>query len=200
MTAMSYASVAVLSDVHGVLPALDAVLAEPDVRGADRVVVTGDIADGPQPVEVLYRLGDLGDRVTWVRGNADREMVEFLRTGHLTTPDPVAAWAARQLRPEQVTFLEGLPTSVTLEVGDLGPVLFWHATPRDDEEVVLVDSRMDRWAEVYADLIPRSARSCAATPTCRSSGWPTGGSSSTRAASACPTGGPELTGRCSALG
>ncbi|MCW2493129.1 MAG: phosphoesterase, partial [Frankiales bacterium] len=44
-------SVAVLSDIHGVLPALDAVLAEPDVRAAERIIVTGDIAAGPQPVE-----------------------------------------------------------------------------------------------------------------------------------------------------
>jgi hypothetical protein len=70
------------------------------------------------------------------------------------TPDPIAAWAAQQLRPEQAALLGDLPTSVTLEVGDLGPVLFCHATPRDDEEVVLVDSRLDRWAEVYADLDP----------------------------------------------
>ncbi len=151
---MPYARVAVLSDIHGVLPALEAVLAEPDVRGADRIVVTGDIAAGPQPVEVLDRLAELGDRVIWVRGNADREMVEFLRTGHLPTPDPIAGWAAQQLRPEQVAFLDGLPTSVTVEVGDLGSVLFCHATPRNDEEVVLVDSRLDRWAEVYADLDP----------------------------------------------
>ena len=42
-------SVAVLSDVHGVLPALDAVLAEPEVRAADLIVLTGDHAAGPQP-------------------------------------------------------------------------------------------------------------------------------------------------------
>ena len=67
-------SVAVLSDIHGVLPALDAVLAEPAVRSAERIVLTGDIAAGPQPVQVLDRLLGLGDRVTWVRGNADREL------------------------------------------------------------------------------------------------------------------------------
>ena len=69
------ASVAVLSDIHGVLPALDAVLAEPAVQAAERIVLTGDIAAGPQPVQVLDRLLGLGDRVTWVRGNADRELV-----------------------------------------------------------------------------------------------------------------------------
>jgi predicted phosphodiesterase len=65
-------SVAVFSDVHGVLPALEAVLAEPDVRSAERIVVTGDLASGPQPVAVLDRLVSLGDRVSLVRGNADR--------------------------------------------------------------------------------------------------------------------------------
>ena len=65
-------SVAVLSDVHGVLPVLDAVLAEPDVAAADLIVVTGDHASGPQPVEVLDRLVGLGDRCVLVRGNADR--------------------------------------------------------------------------------------------------------------------------------
>ena len=46
-------SVAVLSDIHGVLPVLEAVLTEPDVDAADVIVVTGDIAAGPQPTEVL---------------------------------------------------------------------------------------------------------------------------------------------------
>jgi hypothetical protein len=45
-----FASVAVLYDIHGVLPALDAVLAEPTVQAAERIVLTGDIAAGPQPV------------------------------------------------------------------------------------------------------------------------------------------------------
>ena len=40
---MVVASMAVLSDIHGVLPALDAVLAEPAVQAAERIVLTGDI-------------------------------------------------------------------------------------------------------------------------------------------------------------
>ena len=83
-------SVAVLSDIHGVLPALDAVLAEPAVRAADRIVLTGDIAAGPQPGEVLDRLIGLGDRVTWVRGNADRELVELARGETGDVGDPIA--------------------------------------------------------------------------------------------------------------
>ncbi|MEV5820827.1 metallophosphoesterase family protein [Micromonospora haikouensis] len=142
--------VAVLSDVHGALPPLEAVLAEPDVAAADLIVLTGDIAAGPQPVEVLGLLAGLGDRVRWVGGNADRELVEA-RAGR-PSPIEVSNWAAGQLRDDQVARLAALPTAVTLPVAGLGEVLFCHATPRDDEEVVLVDSRLSRWAEVLADV------------------------------------------------
>jgi diadenosine tetraphosphatase ApaH/serine/threonine PP2A family protein phosphatase len=48
--------------------------------------------------------------------------------------------------------LDALPLSVTLDLDQLGPTMFCHATPRDDEEVVLVDSRLERWAEVFSGL------------------------------------------------
>lgn len=138
--------VAVLSDVHGVLPALTAVLAEPDVQNAERIVLTGDIAAGPQPVQTLDLLLSLGDRVTWVRGNCERELVDAARGADV--PVPISAWAGAQLRADHVELLDRLPTSVTLDVRGLGEVLFCHATPRDDEEFVLVDSPLNRWAEV----------------------------------------------------
>ncbi len=146
------ASVAVLSDIHGVLPALDAVLAEPDVQTAERIVLTGDIAAGPQPVAVLDRLLGLGDRVTWVRGNADRELVALARGQTRDVPDAITPWAAGQLTADHVDWLARLPHPVTLSVDGFGEVVFCHATPRDDEEVVLVDSRLERWAEVLAGL------------------------------------------------
>ena len=144
--------IAVLSDIHGVLPALEAVLAEPDVRSADQLVLTGDLAAGPQPVETLDLLAGLGDRAVWVRGNADRELVSLARGGSTSIPDPVAPWAASQLRSDQVTLLEALPLSVVIDLGRRGSALFCHATPRDDEEVVLVDSRLERWADVFATV------------------------------------------------
>lgn len=140
--------VVVLADVHGVLPALDAVLAEGDVRAADVIVLAGDIASGPMPVETLDVLTALGERVVWVRGNADRELVEMARKAFEgEAPDAVSPWAAQQLRADQVELLAGLPTTYTL-----GDTLFCHATPRDDEEVVLVDSPVSRWAQVFAGL------------------------------------------------
>ena len=143
-------TVAVLSDIHGALPVLDAVLAEPDVAAADRVVVTGDHAAGPMPVEVLDRLVGLGERCVLVRGNADRELVDVARGG--TSPHDVSTWAGRQLRPDQVDLLDRLPHPVRLDVTGFGTVVFCHGTPRDDDEVVLVDTRLSRWAEVFAEL------------------------------------------------
>jgi putative phosphoesterase len=139
--------IAVLADIHGVLPALEAVLAEPDVRSADFVVLAGDLAAGPQPVETLDLLLGLGDRAIWVRGNADRELVSMARGEQFDAPDEVSPWAAAQLRPDQVELLSTLPTSVTI-----GDALFCHATPRDDLEMVLVDSPISRWEEVFTGL------------------------------------------------
>jgi len=145
-------TVAVLSDVHGVLPVLDAVLAEPDVQTADLVVVTGDHAAGPQPTAVLDRLTSLGQRVLLVRGNADRELVAYRRGEGTNIPDPIAPWAAKQLSQQHLELLAGLPHPVTVDVDGFGPVLFCHGSPRDDDEVVLVDTRLARWAEVLADV------------------------------------------------
>jgi predicted phosphodiesterase len=138
--------VAVLSDIHGHLPALEAVLVEVDRAGVDRIVLTGDIASGPMPVPTLLRLLDLGERAVWVGGNGERELVDVPEV----PPDPVVPWAAAQLTTELRSHMAGLPLTVTLDVDGLGPTVFCHATPRDDEEVVLVDSTLQRWTEVLA--------------------------------------------------
>ncbi|MER6949937.1 metallophosphoesterase family protein [Nonomuraea sp. NPDC000554] len=140
--------VAVLSDVHGVLPALEAVLAEPDVAAADLIVLTGDVAAGPLPVETLDLLVTLGERALWVNGNADRELVEV--AAGKPCEFAVSQWAGGRLRPDQVELLAALPSRQVLDLGGLGTTLFVHATPRSDEEMILVDSSLERWAEVLA--------------------------------------------------
>jgi predicted phosphodiesterase len=145
-------SVVVLSDIHGVLPALEAVLTEQDVLAADLIVLTGDIASGPQPVETLDRLLGMGERVSWVRGNADRELVALARDPNAEAEDDISRWAATQLRPELIDLLDGLRHPVTLELAGFGPVLFCHGSPRTDDELVLVDSPVARWQQVLSEL------------------------------------------------
>ena len=136
-------TIAVLSDIHGVLPALEAVLAEPDVAAAEQIVLLGDMLAGPMPVPTLETLVALGERAIWVRGNADRELVTLARGGTTAIPDPIVPWAAEQLSAGHVALLAELPLTVIL-----GETLFCHATPRDDVEIVLVDSPLERWLEV----------------------------------------------------
>ncbi len=113
--------VAALYDVHGNLPALEAVLLEVEREAPDVVLVGGDVSAGPFPVECLELLRSLGDRAVWIRGNADRD---------------IKGWPAEQLSDEQRAFLRGLQETVVVDVDDLGPVLFCHGSPRSDEEVI----------------------------------------------------------------
>lgn len=146
--------VAVLADIHGNLPALDAVLAEVDRAGADLVVLNGDLASGPMPAETLDRLAALGDRAVWVRGNADRELAAAYDGEPGTDlPDEVRAttdYCASRLSPHHRALLAELPLSVAVEIPGLGAVRFCHATTDNDTDIVLVDSPVARFAELFA--------------------------------------------------
>jgi putative phosphoesterase len=118
--------VAALYDIHGNLAALEAVLAE--VPEDATIVVGGDIcAGGEQPSATLTRLRRLGDRVAWLRGNADRE----LYPGEVGLAPPEFLEEARsKLSEEEIAFLHDLPP--TQRIGD---VLYCHASPRNDLDI-----------------------------------------------------------------
>jgi putative phosphoesterase len=146
------ARVAALYDVHGNLPALEAVLAEVERCRVDVVVVGGDVAIGPMPRECLERLRALGDRAVFVRGNGDREIASVPAgdDGDLWTAR--TRWSATQLDAEELEFLTGLPTTQSLHVRGLGRVLFCHGSPRDDEEIVTMLTSEERLAPMLHDV------------------------------------------------
>lgn len=149
--------VAVLSDIHANLVALEAVLAEPDVRSADRVVLLGDIALGPVPVASLDLLESLGDRAVWVHGNCEREVLAAYDGTAVESPNGGMATAtAALLQPRHRALIDGLPLTVTLDVDVMGPVLFCHATPRRDDEFVLVDSPVPVWRRALEGVEERT--------------------------------------------
>jgi predicted phosphodiesterase len=137
--------VAALYDIHGNLPALEAVLAELEREPPDLIVIGGDLASpGPMPSETLDRLAELEGRACFVRGNTDRDLVEhFDGTSQLRATfgaDNIwvrrSEWAARQINQAQRDFLNSLPETVVVEIQGLGPTLFCHGSPRSDEDVV----------------------------------------------------------------
>jgi predicted phosphodiesterase len=132
--------VAVLADIHGNLPALNAVLAEPDVAAADAVVLLGDIALGPMPAETLDVLAGLGERAVWVHGNCEREMVSAFDGKDVPRPNgPQAAASAARIGRRHRDLLDGLPLTVTLEIDGLGACVFCHATPSADSVLLVAE-------------------------------------------------------------
>src|SRR5215475_12254137 len=70
--------VAALYDIHGNLPALEAVLEELRQANVDQIVVGGDVVPGPMPRESLQRLLDLNRRVHFLHGNGELAMLALL--------------------------------------------------------------------------------------------------------------------------
>jgi predicted phosphodiesterase len=141
-------AIAALYDVHGNLPALEAVLAE---AGDAQLVFGGDMAAGPLPAETLDRIMALDALV--IRGNADRELLsDPLPSGGL-----IDEWVGAQLEDRHREFIAGLPEQVELDVEDIGRVLFCHGSPRSDEEMIL-KTTPDEWLRemlegIEADLV-----------------------------------------------
>lgn len=150
--------IAVLADIHGNLPALEAVLADVEAAGVDAIVLDGDLADGPMPAETLDRLEELGRRAIWVRGNTDRWLADafdgtFEPSGLPTNPPADHfSWCAAKIGQSHRDRLASLPLTVTLDIDGLGPVAFCHGTARDDNEFILVDSTIEHYRAAFAGL------------------------------------------------
>ena len=147
--------VAALYDIHGNLPALEAVLDDVRQTGVDLIVVGGDVVPGPMPRETIACLRRLDIPARYIRGNGDREVLAA-RCGAetLTLPPPALEairWNAQQLFPEDESWFAGWPATWPLEVGRLR-VLFCHATPRSDTDVFTRLTSEDNLRPIFAEL------------------------------------------------
>jgi len=117
---------ALLYDIHGNLPALEAVLADAGKQGAQRYFIGGDVAlFGPWPQETVERLNELAP-ATWIRGNGERWTAD-----PESAPEPVrgATAAAREaLGDALVGQLAALPESAAVD----GRTRAWHGSPVSD--------------------------------------------------------------------
>jgi diadenosine tetraphosphatase ApaH/serine/threonine PP2A family protein phosphatase len=139
---------ALLFDIHGNLPALEAVLDDARAAGAQRYLLGGDYAVfGGWQAESVARLRELDD-ATWIRGNVDR-----WAAGHVPDPEPIhsGVLACRELLDEDtIAWLGELPESADLGDGTVA----WHASPKSDlrsftpepgyDEAELLDGVADR--------------------------------------------------------
>ena len=126
---------AALYDIHGNLPALEAVLLDVAAARVDRIVVGGDVLPGPMPREALDRLFALDIPTTFISGNGEAAVLAEQEGRDPGVPPQFRAlvtWVAAQITDEHVRRIASWPK--TARVGD---VLFCHATPRSDNEIFL---------------------------------------------------------------
>ena len=145
--------VVAISDIHGNLPALEAVLTEVGREAPDLVVCCGDVASGPMPAETIELLMTLRN-IRFVRGNADDGLVEEF-DGEPPAPlrGPYAGWCAKQIDRRQRDFLASFEDTVTVdEVEGVGLVLFCHATPRNNTDIFTAETGADRVLELFGDV------------------------------------------------
>lgn len=115
--------IAAISDIHGNLGALDAVLADIEQRGVDAIVNLGDILSGSlQPCETADRLMALD--LPTIRGNHERQVL----AGDSTRMGPSDRMAHAMIRPDQRSWIERLPETLRL----FDDVLLVHGTPDND--------------------------------------------------------------------
>jgi predicted phosphodiesterase len=125
--------VAALYDVHGNVPALEAVLAEVERETVDAIVFGGDLFLGPFPAETAALVRSVDAH--FVRGNCDRE------------PDE---WTRSKLDDETIAWGQSWPLTVELD-----GVLYCHATPRSDEPILTDASPPERFEEALEGVEAR---------------------------------------------
>ena len=149
--------IAALYDIHGNLPALNAILTELADIQPDLIVIGGDIVSGPMPGQTLERLRQFGKPIQALRGNADREVVTAFDDLPLAlkVPEQVreeTLWIAQQLEKQQRDFLAQLPEQIILHIEGLGDILFCHATPHSDEEIFTPITPQARLNTIFATI------------------------------------------------
>lgn len=117
-------------------------LADERIGRADLIVCGGDLLAGPMPAECLDLLMALGPRVRFIVGNADREV--------LAGGDETSRWCMRHLGVARASFARDWMLSLRVDVPRLGELVFCHATPRSDEEIMTRVTRGDLVLEMLA--------------------------------------------------
>ena len=146
--------VAILADLHGNLPALDAVMAEVAAEDIERVVCLGDVATlGPQPREVIARLRAQGCPV--VMGNTDADLLALGPSAGATPVDDwrneeFDQWCAAQLTDDDRAYLRSFQPTILLPLGDEVTLLCYHGSPRSYDERITAETPEGELQEMLA--------------------------------------------------
>jgi len=144
--------IAVLNDIHGNLPALEAVLRELHACGVDRIIVGGDVLPGPMAHLVLERLEAEHTPVDFVFGNGEVAILDLLAGRAPALPEsylPSLRWNADRLDDRQRETIADWRLTLRVRAPALGEVLFCHATPRNENEIFTQVTDEERLRPVF---------------------------------------------------
>ncbi len=144
--------VAILSDVHSNLHALEAVLADVDARGIAEILCPGDIVGyGAFPNETVQIVK--GRCRMAICGNHDRAVIRINATGMNPMAASAVLWTAKNISAEAVDYLNGLKSHETVTL-DGKAIAIFHGSPRDDDEYVYeADASPDLLEMSRADIV-----------------------------------------------
>ncbi len=151
---ISVRRVAVLGDVHGNATALAAVLEEVRREDIGLVVWTGDLSWGWEPAAALELVRALELPSRYVRGNAERALLE-LDDGTTAEPSEREQWMLAAHSAADLDFARSFEHAHSVEIDGLGQTYFTHGSPRSDEELLTAGTPEERLAAATAEIDER---------------------------------------------
>jgi putative phosphoesterase len=131
--------IALISDIHGNLVALEAVLADIERADVDQIICLGDVATlGPQPRETLQRIKDLN--CLCILGNHDHYLLDpSILRDYMDAPwfANSVAWCAKQLKEEDFQFLHTFQPLIELPLQAPHKLLCFHGSPKSNTDIIL---------------------------------------------------------------
>lgn len=147
---------AALYDIHGNLPALEAVLQKIEQLNIDRILVGGDVILGPMSCECLDLLLNLSVPTHFILGNCEVSVLaQMEKKLDAQLPEAVLEdirWTAGQLTAHHRRSLSEWPKSLRFEIKGIGQVLFCHATPRSETENFTRLTPEEKLRPIFDDL------------------------------------------------
>lgn len=146
--------IAIISDIHGNMEALEAVLEDIKTQGCDKIYALGDYAmAGPEPSKVVDWFREKSSEITMIQGNTDSMIANYTDELYQTLKDkaPVMAEAlqsdVKTLNQEQKDFLKNLPAQLQIK-----NILLVHGSPRRNNEDILPDTPMEKLEEIISGV------------------------------------------------
>ena len=143
--------IALISDIHGNLTALEVVLADIERHNAEQIVCLGDVAqEGPQPVAVIHRLRDLDIPV--IKGNTDDWLVNPKPKKARSEKDrqeiAIGQWVRAQLTDRELALLQAYAQTLTFDLGGAS-LLCYHGSPLSCEHLIRPTTPAKRLKELF---------------------------------------------------